>query len=142
MQPAITFRRVPSDAPFFAVMVLISLVYVGLIGGMFGSMARYATPEQIVKAVNDENIRFATRLSLITCTISAILSLWVAVPIGYLMSRFEFRGKAVIDTVLDIPIILPPLVVGLGLLILFQTPIGRLVEDWSAHRLGELASIV
>ena len=41
------------------------------------------------------------------------------------MSRFEFRGKPLIDTLLDIPIVLPPLVVGLSLLILF-----RYVPDW------------
>jgi len=49
-----------------------------------------------------------------------ILSLWVAVPIGYLMSRHRFPGKALIDAVLDIPIVLPPLVVGLSLLVLFR----------------------
>ena len=56
----------------------------------------------------------------ISCTISALLSLWIAVPIGYLMSRFEFRGKNFVDTILDVPIVLPPLVIGLGLLILFN----------------------
>ena len=64
-------------------------------------------------------------LSLISCTITTLMSIWVAVPIGYLMSRFEFRGKPLIDTLLDIPIVLPPLVIGLSLLILF-----RYVPDW------------
>ena len=41
------------------------------------------------------------------------------------MSRFTFRGKAFVDTLLDIPVVLPPLVVGLSLLILF-----RYVPDW------------
>ena len=31
--------------------------------------------------------------SLISCTLTAILSLWVAVPLGYLLSRYQFRGK-------------------------------------------------
>ena len=34
------------------------------------------------------------KLSLISCTITAILSVWVAVPLAYLMSRYQFRGKA------------------------------------------------
>jgi molybdate transport system permease protein len=51
---------------------------------------------------------------------TAILSLWVAVPVGYLLSRHQFLGKNLIDAILDIPIVLPPLVVGLSLLILFQ----------------------
>jgi molybdate transport system permease protein len=44
------------------------------------------------------------------------------------MARCEFRGKAVIDVLIDIPIVLPPLVIGLSLLILFQTPIGLLIQ--------------
>jgi molybdate transport system permease protein len=38
------------------------------------------------------------------------------------LSRHEFRGKRLLDAVLDIPIVLPPLVIGLSLLILFQFP--------------------
>lgn len=74
------------------------------------------------KALADPKIRYSIWLSLISCTLSALISLLVAVPIGYLLSRHEFRGKRLLDAVLDIPIVLPPLVVGLSLLILFQYP--------------------
>ena len=60
--------------------------------------------------------------------LAALASVVVAVPIGYLMSRYSFRGKHLVDGVLDIPIVLPPLVVGLSLLILFQTGLGRQLE--------------
>ena len=49
-------------------------------------------------------------------------ALFVAVPMGYLMARHRFPGQRLIDAVLDVPIVLPPLVVGLSLLILFQFP--------------------
>ncbi len=74
----------------------------------------------ITFSLQQPEIRSSIWLTLISCTISAILSLWVAVPIGYLMSRHDFWGRAFIDALLDIPIVLPPLVVGLSLLILFQ----------------------
>ena len=61
-------------------------------------------------------IRYSVKLSLISCTITTILSLWVAVPVGYLLSRFKFVGQNLLDAILDIPIVLPPLVVGLSLL--------------------------
>jgi len=82
-------------------------------------------PNPLVQALRSRDIRFSIKLSLVSCTLTTLLSLWVAVPIGYLMSRYEFRGKPVIDTLLDIPIVLPPLVVGLSLLILF-----RYMPDW------------
>ncbi len=82
-------------------------------------------PNPIIQALRSREIQFSIKLSLISCTLTTLLSLWVAVPIGYVMSRFQFRGKTVIDTLLDIPIVLPPLVVGLSLLILF-----RYMPDW------------
>lgn len=76
--------------------------------------------DALVSSLQSPDVRFAIVLSLVSCSITTVLSLWVAVPIGYLMSRFEFRGKAWVDTLLDIPIVLPPLVVGISLLILFN----------------------
>jgi molybdate transport system permease protein len=76
----------------------------------------------VVEALADRKIRYSIWLSLTSCTLSAVFSLFVAVPIGYLLSRHNFRGKRLLDAVLDIPIVLPPLVVGLSLLILFQYP--------------------
>ncbi len=84
-------------------------------GEMTGMQAMY-------RALVSPEIRYAVVLSLVSCTVSTILSLWVAIPIGYVMSRFKFRGKAIIDTILDIPIVLPPLVVGISLLVLFNFP--------------------
>lgn len=78
--------------------------------------------DAIVSALFDPDIRYSTALSLISCSVSSFLSLLVAVPIGYVMSRFEFAGKPIIDTVLDIPIVLPPLVIGISLLVLFNFP--------------------
>ena len=82
-------------------------------------------PNPLIQALRSRDIQFSIKLSLVSCTVTTLLSLWVAIPIGYLMSRFTFRGKAFVDTLLDIPVVLPPLVVGLSLLILF-----RYVPDW------------
>ena len=81
-------------------------------------------------ALANPAVRYAVWLSLISSTITAILSVWAAVPLGYLLTRFRFPGRRVIDVLLDVPIVLPPLVVGLCLLILFQTPPGRFVEQF------------
>jgi len=74
----------------------------------------------IMQALGKPEIRYSITLSLVSCSLSAFLSLFVAVPLGWLLSRFRFTGRTLLDTILDIPIVLPPLVVGLSLLILFQ----------------------
>lgn len=86
--------------------------------------------DAIYSSIHSPEIRYSTSISLITCTISALLSLWVAIPTGYLLSRFDFPGKNLIDAILDIPIVLPPLVVGICLLALFNLPPFSLISEW------------
>lgn len=75
---------------------------------------------QVLELFKQESLWQSVRLSFLSCTISAIISLFVAVPIGYFLSRFRFFGKFLVDAILDIPVVLPPLVIGLSLLILFN----------------------
>jgi molybdate transport system permease protein len=102
--------------------------YVVLIAGLLFALGSFTSPIHLLRAMSNEEIRYAFQLSLVSCTLSTLLSLWVAIPAGYVLSRFLFPGKSLIDAVLDIPIVLPPLVIGLALLILFQTPLGHAVE--------------
>jgi molybdate transport system permease protein len=91
----------------------------------------FTSPSHIARALGSREIQYAIKLSLVSCTASSLLSLAVAVPLGYMLARRNFPGKAVLDATLDIPIVLPPLVVGLSLLILFQFRIGgRSIDDW------------
>ncbi|MCC7084432.1 MAG: ABC transporter permease [Pirellulales bacterium] len=76
--------------------------------------------DALAVAFADPNIRYSFKLTMISCLFTAILSVMVAVPLGYGLSRYRFWGRNFIDAILDIPIVLPPLVVGLSLLILFQ----------------------
>ena len=92
-------------------------------GGLTGMDAMY-------RSLTSPDIRYSILLSLVSCTVSAFLSLLVAVPIGYFMSRFEFPLKSIIDTVLDIPVVLPPLVIGISLLVLFNFPPFDWFSDW------------
>jgi molybdate transport system permease protein len=118
-----------SDVPFIVGLSILGGVYVVLIAGMLIADLAFTSADSFWEALRDPQIRYSLRLSLISCSITAILSVWVAVPLGYLLSRFDFRGKTLLDVILDIPIVLPPLVIGLSLLILFATPPGRLFQQ-------------
>ena len=110
-------------------MGVISSTYIVLILAMIIADFSYTSPGHILEALASKEIQFAIKLSLITSTITMILSLLVAIPLGYFMARFEFRFKKLVDAVLDIPIVLPPLVIGLSLLILFQTVPGQWIQS-------------
>jgi molybdate transport system permease protein len=69
---------------------------------------------------------FSSPAVLAALTVSAqttLLTLLIAVvlgtPIAYGLAHFDFRGKSLLDALLDLPIVLPPVVAGLGLLLTF-----------------------
>ncbi|MFP6764827.1 MAG: hypothetical protein VB858_14470, partial [Planctomycetaceae bacterium] len=64
------------------------------------------TENPIMQSLRDRRIQYSIWLSMLSCTISAVLSVLVAIPMGYLLSRHNFRGKRLLDAVLDIPIVL------------------------------------
>lgn len=129
-QSARRFLRGRSDWPFLAGLSVLGGVYVVLIVAMLAADLAYTSPGHVLEALRSENIRYAIRLSLLSCSITALLCVWVGVPLGYLLARCQFRGKGLLEALLDIPIVLPPLVIGLSLLILFQTAPGRWIERW------------
>ncbi len=132
---------------FWITMSSFGLLYLLLIIALVAFDFQFASWQDVRSLLSDERVQFSIWLSLITCTLSAIFSMWVAVPTGYLLARlgrtailrrfekhpFQLRFwhtvRYGIDTLLDIPIVLPPLVVGISLLVLFQTPAGRWLDD-------------
>ncbi|HEB29654.1 MAG TPA: ABC transporter permease subunit [Spirochaetes bacterium] len=74
-------------------------------------------------------ILFAIKLSLITSTVSSVLAMALAVPAALALSRLEFFGKSVVDTLIDLPIIISPVALGAVLLVfLNNTSLGRFIE--------------
>jgi molybdate transport system permease protein len=58
----------------------------------------------------------ALRLSLITSLSSLLLAILFGTPVAYLLARYRFRGARVVETLIDLPMVLPPTVAGVALL--------------------------
>ena len=73
----------------------------------------------------------AVRLSLLVATVSVVASLPVALAVAYLLARGRFWGRSLLDTLIHLPLILPPVVTGYLLLIGFgrRGPIGSVLAD-------------
>ena len=118
-----------AKSPFWVSLAIVTGGYLAFVLAILVATVGFTSFEDLRAAINSTEIRFAVVLSLLTCTISALLSLLIAVPTGYLLARRRLRGKSLIEAALDIPIFLPPMVIGLCLLIFFQTGLGRFIED-------------
>jgi molybdate transport system permease protein len=69
--------------------------------------------------LGDPMVLQALRLSLLTSTIAAVLAVLTGTPLAYALSRWEFHGRALIDVLIDLTLVLPPAVAGVSLLIAF-----------------------
>lgn len=74
----------------------------------------------------------AVRLSLLVATTATIASLPIGVAIAFVLARGRFWGKSLLDALVHLPLIMPPVVTGYLLLIGFgrRGPIGQFLYDW------------
>ena len=73
----------------------------------------------------------AVRLSLKVAAVSVAASLPIGFALAWLLARFDFPGKTLVDAIIHLPLVLPPVVIGYFLLILFgrRGPIGAWLEQ-------------
>ena len=79
----------------------------------------------------------AVRLSLSVASRSVAFGLPVAVLAAYALARGRFWGRSLLDALVHLPLVMPPVVVGWGLLLLFgvRGPLGSVLQDWFGVRL-------
>jgi molybdate transport system permease protein len=73
-------------------------------------------PDDLVSSLGDDAALDALRLSLETSAIALALVVLVGTPAAYLLATRRFRGKALVTTLIELPLVLPPAVAGIGLL--------------------------
>jgi len=74
----------------------------------------------------------AVRLSLIVATTAMLASLPLGIAVAWLLARGRFWGKSLLDALVHLPLIMPPVVTGYLLLVGFgrRGPIGQWLYDW------------
>ena len=71
-------------------------------------------------------------LSIRVALVSMACSLPLAILVAYALARYDFPGKVLADAIVHLPLVLPPVVVGFALLVLFgrNGPIGSVLDQW------------
>lgn len=89
------------------------------------------SPQRIIESLGMETVQLAVWVSLRTTLVSLVIILLFGTPLGYWMGRHDFRLKRLVDTLIDLPTVLPPSVAGVALLITFgrRGVIGGWIED-------------
>jgi molybdate transport system permease protein len=122
------------------------ILFVAVIAVLLLSDAAYVTGSALRDAFGSRDIRHAFVLSLWTSLAATALAVLVAVPAAYALSRYPFRGILVLDTMVDLLIVLPVLVIGLSILVFFRVG-GNLAGSpvlplqWVGHLVAGLGSL-
>lgn len=119
-----------------------ALAVLMLYGGLIVSLAWFLDGATLGKTLMSERTLFSVNLSLLAATMSTALALLLAIPAAYALSRFTFRGKEAVDTVLEFPIIVSPAALGAIILIFFNNPLGEWVQAELMNFVFAFAGIV
>jgi molybdate transport system permease protein len=103
-------------------------VSLGLAVGVAATFLALPVAAVVVRAILDRPIREALGspvivdalvLSLVTTAATVVLTLVFGTPLAWLLARRTFRGSGLLETLVDMPLVLPPAVAGIALLLVF-----------------------
>ncbi len=88
------------------------------VAGVLAALVSQVSSGELLSALRSSETMFALRLSF-ACSVGAVfVASLLGIPAAYFLARRDFRGKGAVDTLLDVPLVMPPLVAGVGLLFL------------------------
>lgn len=114
------FNRNYKDILFKVFISIFAIIFIALIVFTMCAVMQRGFPT-LIESLRDKEVQFAIRLTLYTATVSTIICLIFSVPISYGLARYNFWGKKVINSIIQIPNSIPPIASGIALLLLFST---------------------
>jgi molybdate transport system permease protein len=116
------------DSVFLVGLVTPLALLAGYFLALVLSQGPFIEKEGFPELLFSPDILFAVKLSVGTATVSALLALAVALPSAYLLSRRDFPGKRLLDTFLDLPMVLTPIALGTLILMVLNTGPGMVLD--------------
>jgi len=101
---------------FFWVMLASAVVIMAFILLPMIQLLTAPSLPMIRKTIRDPDVLRSIWLSIYTSGLAAVISFTLGTPLAYLLARAHFRGKGLIESVIDLPIVIPHPVVGIAIL--------------------------
>lgn len=76
---------------------------------------------QLASALSVGSFIEAIEVTVIMSTLSALVAIVMGTPLAYLLARYEFRFKQILDSIIDIPIMVPHIIVGIMIVLAFAS---------------------
>ncbi len=130
--------------PFSWMMAFLSLPLIALIVLPLSKMVFTPTLAALWESLRDPQVVETIGRSLGTSLTAAFICFVFGTPLAYLMARKTFRGKSVVEAIIDLPIMIPHPVIGIAILSLAgrNHPLGRFLADMGIEVMGTLTGII
>ena len=114
------------------------------LGVPLAKMILSSSPMTLWQAITDSQVKNSIILTFYTSLLATLVGVVLGVPLAYLLARQEFRGKRLVEGLIDIPVVVPHSVVGIALLFVFGRGflVGRAFHALRTDFVGEIAGIV
>jgi molybdate transport system permease protein len=133
-------RRGPFAVALIGALAVAILFLVLPVVAIFANTA----PGELIDSLGSDASREALWLSLKTTVAALVVIVVIGTPAAYLLATREFRGKAAVMTAIELPLVLPPAVAGIGLLAAFGPNgiFGSALEDAGIELVLQTAGVV
>ena len=115
---------------FSTVCIVVALLVSMILFSAFIALIIMVSPNDFMKSLESEEMQYSLRLTISTSLVSTFLAVIIGIPVAYALARKEFPGKNLVRTILDLPMAMPEIVLGMTLLLLFgHTPLAQLLSS-------------
>ena len=103
-----------------------------------------SSPGTLWDTLLDDDVYLSLLLTAWAGLIATVVGLLFGVPLAYLLARHNFRGKRLLESLIDVPIVIPHSAAGLALLFVFgrQQIFGQFFDDIGIRFVDTLAAVV
>lgn len=130
--------------PMKVVFVGLALVIILFVFIPLGNMVFSSSPGDLMETMLEGDVWAAILLSLYAALLATVIGFLLGIPLAYLLARHEFRGKRIIEGLIDLPIVVPHTAAGIALLFVFGQNffLGKMFHAIGIDFVGEVAGIV
>jgi molybdate/tungstate transport system permease protein len=122
-------RKIDYTTIFFVFMgsFLVLFILIPILNLMVSS-----DPNFIITNLHDPQVLSAIFVSVYSALAATVIALLFGVPLAYILARHDFAGKGFIESIIDVPVVIPHTVSGIALLLIFTSsgilgaPFGKL----------------
>ena len=130
--------------PFFWITISCGIVIMAFILIPLVEMMTAPSFAMLKETIKDKDVVRSIWLSIYTAGLAALISFVFGTPLAYLLARTEFTGKRFVESIIDLPIVIPHPVVGIAILSVAGRNhwIGQIFSDLGIRIMGSVTGIV